>query len=829
MKRIFWLGMHKILVQTELPRLRQLGYEVFNPPYLSNIRDQSAEMTWSLSNQQSSLPPSVIKQLSKYNFFYNPITANIADIINHYFDAMVVTINPTWLADVLRVFDGPVVYRTYGSPYCISAELENTGAAALILNRDNFWYMPHAAETTSHEHKWLGERSKVVPYCLTEDVIALENYWSRTTNKHHEIALTCPNIDNTYYKDHYKFLKQHFSRSCFRFYGVQLRDVPEDTQIVGTLSRDAQLKALLNSAGYLYTYQEPCVCYLPPVEMSIMGGPVVFLKGSLLDRFHSEQAAGRAATPLEAAEKCERLLNNDQDFVRLLIKEGRRVAERYHPKFVWPTFDREMNDALHTGNARPRWVYRSRLALEDRESKSRVYLLHHFPGECVTFSSGEYSAFDGIPRVMRQVVKALVQDKERQTEVIITCRHDQLGRFEGYFRAVDASRNQIKFMPIDTATAALNAFGRLHHAIKWADLTLKQSLKFNPVSLEGLLLKAVEWKRRLTNKTRRDKTKNTSHPYLDHINEDTSAAAVIVPHYYWFPEALQINCAIVLYLPDYMPHLFPDEPHFREISSTYEKVGRDIAHKATTVFCNSAFTCKYLPQSSLNVDSAKIKVVPLPILQEQKTPDSECSTDRGCETDLPARYIFYPTQPRANKNLGLTLRVFDKLADNDESLYLILTGDPKGDGAAAVALSEMSHSSRVKIYPSVSDVVLEEIYKQSLLLCFTSNGEGNFPPQILEALSYGIPVVATDLEFVTEHLPSDMRDYLLTSRANDVEDFVSKVQEAMLNRKKVLMKQAALLTRLRETMNFDKFSNTLLTDVFAPCWTSHSEKAAKII
>jgi glycosyltransferase involved in cell wall biosynthesis len=126
----------------------------------------------------------------------------------------------------------------------------------------------------------------------------------------------------------------------------------------------------------------------------------------------------------------------------------------------------------------------------------------------------------------------------------------------------------------------------------------------------------------------------------------------------------------------------------------------------------------------------------------------------------------------------------------------------------------MRHSSRVKIYAAVSDAVLEEIYKRSLLLCFTSNGEGNFPPQILEALSYGIPVVSTDLEFVTEHLPSDMRDYLLTAKANDVEDFVSKVQEAMLNRKAVLIKQAALLNRLRATMNFDKFSNKLLTDVF---------------
>src|ERR1043166_1809004 len=44
--RIFWLGAHQLLVNTELARLRQLGYEVFNPPYLSHVLDQSALTSW---------------------------------------------------------------------------------------------------------------------------------------------------------------------------------------------------------------------------------------------------------------------------------------------------------------------------------------------------------------------------------------------------------------------------------------------------------------------------------------------------------------------------------------------------------------------------------------------------------------------------------------------------------------------------------------------------------------------------------------------------------------------------------------------------------------
>ena len=75
-KRIFWLGMHKILVQTELKRLRTLGYEVFNPPYLSPIIDQSAMLNWRVPSD-STLPPEIIAILAKTNFFYIAISPTI--------------------------------------------------------------------------------------------------------------------------------------------------------------------------------------------------------------------------------------------------------------------------------------------------------------------------------------------------------------------------------------------------------------------------------------------------------------------------------------------------------------------------------------------------------------------------------------------------------------------------------------------------------------------------------------------------------------------------------------------------------------------------------
>lgn len=108
-KRIFWMGMHKVLMQTELPRLRELGFEVFNPPYLSEVVDQSATLDWD-SNQESTLPKDVFDKLSKTRFFYNSHSEETAEILNEYFDAVVVTINPDWLKEMLAVYEGPLIF-----------------------------------------------------------------------------------------------------------------------------------------------------------------------------------------------------------------------------------------------------------------------------------------------------------------------------------------------------------------------------------------------------------------------------------------------------------------------------------------------------------------------------------------------------------------------------------------------------------------------------------------------------------------------------------------------------------------------------------------------
>lgn len=340
--RIFWLGAHKLLVGTELARLRALGYEVFNPPYLSHVSDQSVAATWD-QNQPTTLPPEIFDKLSKYNFFYNSISPEIAEILNTYFDAVVVTIVARWMAEIVRVYDGTCIYRAYGQTHLLAEEFELCGVRPLIESRDNFHFCPHADETMEQEADWLRSRGTVVPYCLSEDIFQHRGIWDASTDRNDSILVTAPNIlGNPFHRAHYDFLKEFFHQKHFKYCGVQLIDIDDD-HVPGSLDRKTQLRMFADASGYLYTYRDPRVCYLPPVEMIVLGGPVAYLSGSLLARCIGKDGPGEAPSVMDA----QRIVNSFRAKDRVFIDEVRQsqthVATLYDPAHVWPIFDREMD------------------------------------------------------------------------------------------------------------------------------------------------------------------------------------------------------------------------------------------------------------------------------------------------------------------------------------------------------------------------------------------------------------------------------------------------------------------------------------------------------
>jgi hypothetical protein len=335
--------MHKILIQTELPRLRSLGLEVFCPAYDNkSSQHQSAANGWT-KDQPTTLPPDVFATLSKTNFFYQELSPQILALLNQYFDAVIVTIDPAWLIELLKGYKGKLIYRTYGHVENMSEYLFKHNAFRAIVERDNFWYMPHSLECALHEQSWLRDRMTVVPYCVTNDVLPIQDQW---VPQRAEIMISCPNIANPYYQAHYEYLKKYFSDPQFRFYGVQTSQTT-DPQLVGTIPFAQLLEAYKTSAAFLYTYREPTVCFLPPIEMMIAGGPVIYLAGSLLDQYFPPTAPGRARDESEANAKCRRLLSGDKEFLSEILASQKSVRARYLPNDVWPIFDRAFLEILN--------------------------------------------------------------------------------------------------------------------------------------------------------------------------------------------------------------------------------------------------------------------------------------------------------------------------------------------------------------------------------------------------------------------------------------------------------------------------------------------------
>ncbi len=343
--RIFWLGAHKLLVKTELHRLRELGYEVYNPPYNTPVPDQSAHLNWD-KDQTTTLPKNVFNKLSEYNFFYNPIDDEIAKILNKYFDAVVVTIHPWWLSEVLKIYQGKVIYRTYGQLEILSQELVNYEGITQILNRDNFYFLPFHEKTVSDEDAWLKDKAIVVPYCLDPSIEKRKGNWLNSQQKNKQMMVTCPNINNPFYLDHYYFLKKNFSEPHYLFFGVQLAEI-NDPQIMGTIPYEQLQKYFSDSAGFLYSYSNPRVCYLPPIEMMSVGGPVIYPKGCLLDLMIKDgRGSGSYSSVDEAKVLTQRLFDNDQELIKTLQSEQRSVVDYYSPQYVWPIFDKIMKQIL---------------------------------------------------------------------------------------------------------------------------------------------------------------------------------------------------------------------------------------------------------------------------------------------------------------------------------------------------------------------------------------------------------------------------------------------------------------------------------------------------
>jgi len=776
--RIFWLGMHVVLTKTELPRLRQLGYEVFNPPYNSDVYDQSANMNWN-AEQPTTLPKVVFNALRSYNFFYNKISPDVADILNEYFGTVIVTINPDWLAAVMKVYHGRIIYRTYGQPYSLSEALIARRLWRPILERDNFHIVPFAAETLESEHEWLRQRCTVVPYTLPLDIFDYRDTWDSCSHIP-EIMVSVPNIANEYYRQMYNHINVYFPEIHYRLYGVQPA-VVSDVRVVGTLRRDDLIRAYQRTAGYFYPYHEEGVCYLPPIEMMTIGGPVIYGKNSLLHKFFQQNAPGLADSVDQQRTKLDLLLGGDKIFIDEIIKSQAEVCKRYSPEYVNPIFDKAFNTFLCPPEKadRPREIQSLNSPVVLRAAhRPRIWIFAHFPGHVIRHERGRAFAVEGIPRVIGKIVEAIMLRDE--FDVVVTCNGDGASAVVDYFfRFIEMGRLSVHVVDGESLHGdVLTADDRAEHYVDEfkAIVSALSELTGGPPSEASLSTPIAEGMRRIT--------------LTEIVNADVSASAVFIPHYYLFPEALLLHKPLALYLPDYTPYFFDGVAFDRSIERDKRNadIGRRLARKATAVLTNSDFTKSYLPTCTLRVSADKIVCMPMPLLVGSNS--STIRQDREfLETKLGGwQFVFYPTANRPNKKIALLLRVFSEILKTYPDIKLVLTCSLDDYAPAREEFRRLEISNSVIFLPGISESMMRWLYENATAVCITSTMEGNMPPQILEALAYDTPVVSTRLPQIVEIL-GEKSSLLELVAPLAFTEFVSRLRWVIEHREETIARQ----------------------------------------
>jgi glycosyltransferase involved in cell wall biosynthesis len=755
MIRILWVGCHKLLVNTELIELRKMGFEVYRPQYLTDIYDQSAVLE--KDTNPSTLSPDILAILDTTNFFYENVSAETASIINDVFDVCVVTISPNWLKSIVSAFKGKIIFRTYGQPYLLSTEFETIGLTKDLMNRPNFYFLPHSLNSLEFEHAWLTHRAEEVPYWIGEDVFELENTWS-TEHSNGVFGLLCPNIENAYYQNHYAYLKKNFKRKFYKVFGVQ-KSTQTDSWVIGTLERKDLLASFQKLSGFQYTYSEKNTCYLPPIEAAVIGVPILYPKGSLFSKYIGHGGPGEWETETQANALAQRVLNRDINLIERILAAQAKVKDLYRSELCKPIF-REVI---------------SKIILESEEistiEKRNVIVPHFFPGDLIFFDGISYSSAEGIPRVIKFYVDTLL-DQGYKVKILVYER--QLSTAWGYFNQ-DRSDEWAEIVPLDSESDIRSLVEKITNHVRPLTEKLPQKIKAR--------LRKFYFK--LTANLKRNLRKDV----LENIQKPLQPSVILFPHYYHFRvlHHLDFSIPVILYLPDYVPHLMPQV--FGKEIELYENDGIEIVRLASMVITNSGFTRSYLPKSALSVDQNKIRVFPLPRLGSNSDP-KEIRFLKG------RLFLFYPTQFRPNKRIDILLSAFESVAEKYDVL-LVLTGNLESDGKAKSVYDSMTKKKKVVFLGRVSDSELNWLYKNCHIVVVSSESEGNFPTQLTESIYNSKPFIAADIGVVTEEL-SEYGDSNLF-KAESTTDLVSTIFYVLENYQVELEKVINLKQNYYET------------------------------
>jgi hypothetical protein len=332
-QRLLWIVNHEALMAAEVPILRSLGYEVFIPKLVpDDVSFRSAGVSYD-HDAALTLPRTALHVLNLQDFYQRPWPPTVASIIDESFDVLIASLSyyAIALSEAARKFSGTVVARVFGREHPNTYSHLADARRPQLLDElaaigDRFVLAQSYSNIAEVEREPLRSHGHTVVQALVPSVYRHAGTWKGGGE---EAIFLCPAInDGGYYSGVYADIKRVFGDLPHRIFGRQYGEV-DDPAVLPYLSDAELLELYAGTPVFVYPSAEPRHLHYSPVEAMVIGTPVLYRQGGLLDRSAGSQLPGACSDDAELHAKARRLLAGDAALAQQIRSSQVRIVEQF--------------------------------------------------------------------------------------------------------------------------------------------------------------------------------------------------------------------------------------------------------------------------------------------------------------------------------------------------------------------------------------------------------------------------------------------------------------------------------------------------------------------
>jgi len=333
-RRAIWIVNHQTLLAAEVPILRSLGYEVFIPKIVPKALDFRSAVVEHRYDDGLGFSPAALRVLNDHPFYERIWSPTLTNLLNDEFDVLITSVSAftTPLFEALRKFRGPIVARVFGReiPRRYSEFFDGPSGSPLVeavhAAGGRFVFGQAFDNLAEIESDFLRSRARTLTVAVPDSIWARQDSWHGAEAT---CLFLCPNIRNSvYYGAVYETIKTSFGELPHALFGRQ--HLPPDDAAVLPYMTDVELLALYaRMRVFVYPSSEPRHLHYSPIEAMIIGAPVLFMRGGMLDRLGTSPQAGVCEDLADMKAKAARLLAGEDSLTWKIRRDQRAIVTRF--------------------------------------------------------------------------------------------------------------------------------------------------------------------------------------------------------------------------------------------------------------------------------------------------------------------------------------------------------------------------------------------------------------------------------------------------------------------------------------------------------------------